>query len=74
VVRIISAVVRSISAVVRSISAVVRIISAVVRIMHFHHISQQARTLSYLSDCTCRVGQNHIRTVYVVYFWQGSHQ
>jgi len=24
--------------------------------------------------CMCRVGQNHIYTVYIRYFWQGNHQ
>jgi hypothetical protein len=28
------------------------------------------------TECThmCRVGQNHIYTVYIRYFWQGNHQ
>ena len=24
--------------------------------------------------CVCRVGQNHIYTAYIRYFWQGNHQ
>ena len=27
-----------------------------------------------LVDGTCRVGQNHVYTVYIRYFWQGNHR
>jgi hypothetical protein len=32
------------------------------------------RCMSHAHCCMSRVGQNHIYTVYIRYFWQGNHQ
>jgi len=38
---------------------------------------RDSEAASYASEedtHTCRVGQNHMNTVYIRYFWQGNHQ
>jgi hypothetical protein len=36
--------------------------------------SDEKRVCVHVCVCVCRVGQNHIYTVYIRYFWLGNHQ
>jgi hypothetical protein len=39
-----------------------------------HKNSESHHGQGHLHAYMCRVGQNHIYTVYIRYFWQGNHQ